>query len=174
MAATGGGFLSQAAAHGRDVDCSPSNTSDRRQGGPLVRRQEAGLQVEPTLCPRCGQAHETMLHVVWECADNTGPEFDETDALKPDAPAGHTAWPCDWLRALLPAAWRPVLPRRAERQWWASRSGRAASLRPTARTGAMSRETRRAALTAVIQSCGRFGARLCKLHRRLASSASAL
>ncbi len=53
------------------------------------------------LCPRCQASEETTFHQLWECPHNSNIQGTHLELLE-EARAGHSEFPCFWLRGLPP------------------------------------------------------------------------
>ncbi|CAK0794145.1 unnamed protein product, partial [Prorocentrum cordatum] len=64
------------------------------------RLHNAGYQIDMN-CDRCSAGvPETLVHRMWQCEANVGPEFEASDELLPRAVAGVDADPALWLRGI--------------------------------------------------------------------------
>ena len=77
-----------------------------------ARKHEAGLLPTP-VCPRCGANIACMQHILYECPvvnASENPDIQATNSLCDRASLEAAAWPCLWLRGLLPLGYAPVSP----------------------------------------------------------------
>eukprot|EP00959_Pyramimonas_sp_CCMP1952_P123860 2589480-Pyramimonas_sp.AAC.1 len=69
---------------------------------PKRRRFQAGLR-DDSMCDRCGHHDESPLHRTWLCSCNSS-SSPGLQRPRPEAIAESEAFPCFWLRGLIPSA----------------------------------------------------------------------
>ena len=106
-------FLNIDIDRGHDVD--PEVWHDKARvwlelllcGGFWPEERAAGIHGTSYICPRCKRSPESALHLLWTCPANAyipDRRVQSTQPLVQDAIRGSQAYPCLWLRGLLPTS----------------------------------------------------------------------